>query len=181
MDNVMKSSETQVLDRFLSDEECRVFVARSESAGYEDSFIISGGKPILAREIRNNKRVIIDDPDLAQDMWLRLKSQLTLTIQGWQPVGLNERFRFYRYEPRQLFRLHKDFPYESGALRSFLSLIIYLNDGFEGGETDFRDFKIPPQTGRAAIFKHELLHEGCAVLSGTKYAVRTDVMFRRNP
>jgi hypothetical protein len=29
------------------------------------------------------------------------------------------------------------------------------------------------------LFQHFLLHEGCYVTSGLKYALRTDVMYRR--
>lgn len=33
------------------------------------------------------------------------------------------------------------------------------------------------QAGDVLIFDHRLLHEGAAVTSGVKYAVRTDVMY----
>jgi hypothetical protein len=29
----------------------------------------------------------------------------------------------------------------------------------------------------ALLFQHEVLHEGCAVESGVKYVLRTDVMY----
>jgi len=76
--------------------------------------------------------------------------------------------------------MHRDFPYSRESRESKLSLIIYLNDNFEGGQTDFREFEVFPETGRAIAFHHDLLHEGKSVLSGTKYAVRTDVMYEKN-
>lgn len=50
-------------------------------------------------------------------------------------VGLNERFRFYRYDVGQKFAPHTDGAYHSptGA-RSLLTLLLYLNDDYTGGK-----------------------------------------------
>ena len=55
-----------------------------------------------------------------------------------------------------------------------------LNDEIEGGETALPDHEvvIRPVTGTALVFFHPILHEGREVTRGTKYAVRTDVMYR---
>jgi hypothetical protein len=55
--------------------------------------------------------------------------------------------------------------------------MVYLNEGFAGGETAFLDRVVTPRTGRALIFRHELPHEGRPVERGLKYALRTDIMF----
>ena len=36
-----------------------------------------------------------------------------------------------------------------------------------------------PQTGTALIFNHDTLHEGEPVTKGTKYIIRTEIMYRR--
>jgi hypothetical protein len=36
---------------------------------------------------------------------------------------------------------------------------------------------VVPKQGRVAIFQHKLSHEGCALITGTKYAMRTDVVY----
>ena len=166
-----------LLESFLTKEECSLLITRTENIGYSDAMIVSDGKQIAAREIRNNKRVIIDDENLAAEIWSKVRVYVPETLEGCKAIGLNERFRFYRYEPKQMFRLHKDFPHKREGQESKLSIIIYLNDDFKGGETDFRKFKITPKAGSAFVFRHELLHEGCAVKSGKKYAVRTDIMY----
>src|SRR5690606_5025335 len=60
---------------------------------------------------------------------------------------------------------------------------IYLNDDFAGGETRFiqgdSHVDVKPKRGSALLFNHDTLHEGKEVLSGTKYLLRTEVMFRR--
>jgi len=87
----------------------------------------------------------------------------------------------------------------SGKTRSFLTFLIYLNDGFEGGATRFYRPSnesggggkisemvaqgVQPKKGCVLVFPQgntaSLLHEGSAVTKGTKYDVRTDVLYRR--
>jgi hypothetical protein len=56
--------------------------------------------------------------------------------------------------------------------------MIYLNDGFKGGETKFNNVVVAPKKGSALIFYHYLEHEGSEVIEGIKYVLRTDIMFR---
>lgn len=36
---------------------------------------------------------------------------------------------------------------------------------------------VEPRPGRVAIFQHKIRHEGCEVVRGTKYAMRTDAVY----
>ncbi len=38
--------------------------------------------------------------------------------------------------------------------------------------------RVQPRAGMALVFKHAILHEGSSVVAGTKYVLRTDVMYR---
>jgi len=82
---------------------------------------------------------------------------------------------------------------------SQLTFVLYLNDDFEGGETSFylpkggpiqgiratgpvEVFPVAAEQGAALCFFHgqhplSPLHEGSLVTSGTKYIVRTDVLY----
>jgi hypothetical protein len=78
------------------------------------------------------------------------------------------------------------------AARSYYTFLIYLNDDFEGGETVFyygaNDQNgmaargVTPRQGSVVCFPQgnsaSLIHEGSAVREGTKYVVRTDVLYR---
>jgi prolyl 4-hydroxylase len=57
--------------------------------------------------------------------------------------------------------------------------MVYLNEEFTGGATAFHDFhlEVAPRTGMALIFQHLVLHEGCELIDGTKYVLRSDVMY----
>jgi hypothetical protein len=62
-------------------------------------------------------------------------------------------------------------------VRSFLTVILYLNEGYAGGETRFGDLAVRPRAGMALLFPHELRHEGAEVTAGVKCVLRTDVMY----
>ena len=101
----------------------------------------------------------------------------------WEAIGLNERFRYYRYDPGQKFRPHFDGSFDrTYAEKSLLTFMVYLNEGFAGGWTRFhtdRERFVAPEAGKALVFWHQQLHEGMPVESGRKYVLRTDVMYRR--
>jgi hypothetical protein len=173
-----------VVRGFLSPGECVRDIALSEEHGYDDAPITAGSGFVMRKDIRNNDRVMIDDLAMAASLWERAGPLMPAEWFGWQPVGLNERFRYYRYGPGQRFAAHTDgcFERDSGE-RSQFTFMVYLNDDFEGGTTNFYLSKLPlivrPETGMALVFAHRQLHEGMPVETGRKYVLRTDVMYRR--
>ncbi|MDJ0366019.1 2OG-Fe(II) oxygenase [Hymenobacter sp. H14-R3] len=93
--------------------------------------------------------------------------------------GLNELFRFYRYQRGHKFKGHYDESYARNAHEaSYFTFMVYLNDNFQGGDTTFRGVRIRPRQGMALIFLHSLYHEGSEVTQGVKYVLRLDVMYR---
>jgi prolyl 4-hydroxylase len=130
---------------------------------------------------RDQDRVIKDDPGMAGDLFSRLRPHLPERIDGLRLVGLNERLRMYRYRPGQRFDAHMDHWYRPRENQITLhTVLVYFNDDFEGGETRFREQVeeiIIPKPGMAAIFQHKIRHEGRPVLRGTKYAMRSDVIY----
>jgi hypothetical protein len=172
------SDEVFTVSGFLSLAECDSYVAFSESCGFGEAPINTSFGPAMIKDVRNNSRVLVDIPSLAQFVWERAKLYAPATLAGQRAVGVNERFRFYRYDPGQTFRWHRDGYFErDNRERSRLTLMIYLNDDFEGGQTRFEHTVIQPRKGMALCFAHRLLHEGAEVKRGRKYVMRTDVMY----
>jgi prolyl 4-hydroxylase len=167
------------LREFLSNEECNALIARTEQIGFSDAPINTGWqRQEVVKDVRSNTRVMIDDEVLAASLWDRARAYVPSMLRGTRPVGFNERFRFYRYEPGQRFNWHSDGAfYRFNGEQSRLTFLLYLNDGFNGGATRFRDVSIAAEKGKALCFAHELMHEGSEVLTGVKYVARTDVMF----
>mmetsp|Transcript_47371 Transcript_47371/g.107384 ORF Transcript_47371/g.107384 Transcript_47371/m.107384 type:complete len:166 (+) Transcript_47371:1274-1771(+) len=130
---------------------------------------------------------------------------------GSSLVGLNRRWRLYRYLPGSVYRPHVDgswpasgkdgngqyvYDAKGGLERSRFTFLIYLNEGFGGGCTTFFSAGategwveargVSPRQGCALVFPHgegagSLVHEGSALTSGTKYVIRTDVLYTAPP
>jgi predicted 2-oxoglutarate/Fe(II)-dependent dioxygenase YbiX len=172
---------------FFTADECQSAVDRSERAGYEAATVTTAEGAVRIAEIRDNARLIEEDRALAETLWTRARQFLPPTVDSWRGIGLNERFRFYRYDPGQKFAPHFDGYFErDNGERSQLTFMVYLNDDFAGGETKFygadRDraverVTVRPVRGMALVFAHLQLHEGASVVQGRKYVLRTDVMY----
>lgn len=160
--------------------ECTDTIAQIEQLGFEAAPISTPSGFVMRPDVRNNTRVMFDDRPLAAELFARIREAIPAQLCDRRAVGVNERFRCYRYEPGQRFAPHYDGAFQrSPAERSELTLMVYLNDEFTGGTTAFHDFDVEatPRTGAALLFQHQLLHEGCVVRSGIKYVLRSDVMY----
>jgi hypothetical protein len=100
-------------------------------------------------------------------------------------VGIGPKLRVYRYRPGDHFGVHSDQFYVGNwdglEVVSRLTMLVYLNDDFGGGQTRFfepQQLSVQPQTGMTLLFQHALEHEGVRVESGEKWVLRTDVFYR---
>jgi prolyl 4-hydroxylase len=176
--------QTVVINLFTQ-KECDSLIALSEKSGYSSSVIngsLKGSNGYVVRNGMNKSRAAIENKPLADALWKRIEKHTPKEIDNNIAIGINERLRFYRYEEGQYFGAHTDGYYqrENGEI-SFLTLMIFLNDDFTGGETMFlkREKIIAPKTGTALLFTHHQWHAGLKVESGSKYILRTDVMFKQ--
>lgn len=166
----------------VSEAECRELITLAESEGFGPAPITTAFGFVMRPDIRNNGRVILDNNERANWLYQLTEAALPASWDERVIAGLNERLRFYRYDPGQYFDWHYDGAFErDDSESSELTFMLYLNDDFEGGETSFVDFEIKPETGMILIFKHRLLHRGSEVVSGRKYVLRSDVMYRDGP
>ena len=120
-----------------------------------------------------------------------------------KPSGLNRRVRVLRYDAdaNDRFEPHFDATTRIEDQTSLLTVLVYLCDGegidFEGGETLYLDShvsslnkalnlddtgctKVTPRRGDVVIFEHDLYHSGAPLNHGTKFVMRTDIMFSSN-
>jgi len=185
-----------LLYNVLSLEECKALIAASEATGFEDADSYCH----MYRD-RYNDRLQSDDEEFSKMVMERVKEFLpkeycpspTKYSQGklvWTLKELNPRWRYCRYFAGHYFGCHTDGSWSPGpGTTSFLTFMLYLNgaDEFEGGTTNFVDhrakkvkYKVIPEPGMAVVFVQEdldLLHEGSKLTSGTKYILRSDVMY----
>jgi predicted 2-oxoglutarate/Fe(II)-dependent dioxygenase YbiX len=166
--------------------ECADLVRLAEAVGFHAAPVTTAAGFVMMPDVRNNTRVILDDVPRAAALWERLAPAIPERLGRFRAVGLNERLRFYRYEPGEFFAWHRDGSFHrDDHEQSLVTLMIYLNDGFEGGSTDFDlpdhdgPLRVVPERGMVLLFQHRLRHQGAPVRRGVKLVLRTDVMYRR--
>jgi prolyl 4-hydroxylase len=143
--------------------------------------------------VRDNTLAVVRDPALAAELFRRAEphvpARMTTELGSEGRVemavaGVHLPLRVYRYEPGQQFGLHQDQSYFGpNGEKSLLTFMVYLNEDFEGGETEFpsQGKTVVPRTGMALFFQHMVLHAGKRVVRGTKLVLRSDVLYRRAP
>jgi hypothetical protein len=65
-------------------------------------------------DYRKSDRCIIDSDKFTAVVWERIKHTVPLDRQNEIAVGINERFRFLRYDKGDFFDLHRDGTYKRG-------------------------------------------------------------------
>jgi len=161
---------------------------------------------------REGDRVFTMDEGFAATLFDRLKDAIQDDDKAIRPNGfgvtgswallrMNNCFRYLRYvAPSIGFRPHRDATYiENEITRSICSILVYLNDGFEGGDTVFYKtntkrekhqivaeemaggfvelFRYRPKKGSVLIFNHNMIHMGEHIMNGTKYVIRSDIVY----
>jgi predicted 2-oxoglutarate/Fe(II)-dependent dioxygenase YbiX len=170
-----------------SPDECAEVLASLQHAEWLQGTVNRSSGREVDKTIRNNVVALVEDPRVASTLWTKIAPHIPASMAtGWDgprriahAQGLFEPLRVYRYEVGHHFGLHSDQSYTRGNARSLLTLLVYLDDAFEGGETEFPEQAqvIVPRTGSALWFQHAVLHAGRAVTRGTKHVLRTDVLY----
>lgn len=200
-----------VIHNLFTPQECADLISMTEQRGFKEAMIHGlDGDEVLRKDIRNSGRCIIDYEELAQAWYQRVMSALedipsvkenivhANHVSGTAAAasgntrqtvcGLNERLRFLRYVPGQYFSKHQDNSYRRGpefvereGETSYLTFLLYLNEGFKGGETRFvggdRWLDVIPRVGSVLVFDHDIHHKAVPIISGKKYCCRSDIMY----
>ena len=125
--------------------------------------------------------------EMLEDISLLLIQRRMASVVGTTPA-YSEYLQLLRYRNGQEYRPHRDYLPPSmitsiadgGSGQRESTVIVYLNDVENGGETEFIELnkKIAPKTGRVLAFKNlhsdgspdtRTLHAGLPVSSGSKW------------
>jgi len=181
-----------ITSNFLSKEKCQELITLSESKGYDEADISYSTGAKVDKENRNNSRCLLRDENLRLELEQLILPFVPLTLPTIKPGGIIEQlnflrlsgnFRFYKYETNQKFNKHRDGNIKEEGGVSRITVLIYLNDVEQGGETNICDrmldkpLMVKPEEGKLLMFNHSLLHSGEELLGGVKYVLRTDLIY----
>lgn len=125
----------------LSPDECRAIIDTAESVGFLP--LVTA----LTRSQRSNCRVMVTDPEFSTWLWSMLAPVLPATYHtsegDWVLYGINPTHRVCRYLTEQHFGAHTDDRYRAAdnSLASMYTIVMYLNDDYEGGKLRFLKFE----------------------------------------
>jgi predicted 2-oxoglutarate/Fe(II)-dependent dioxygenase YbiX len=111
------------------------------------------------------------ESEIRREFDLKMESIIKPLVKEVWGVDLRQHSEthFVRYCPGNYYTAHSD----TGLHRSdrYFTVICYLNDDFEGGQTSFPQLnhRITPRCGKAVIFPATYLHCAEPVTSGEKY------------
>lgn len=144
--NISEVPGTFQLLHVLTDRECERIIQITEAMGYSEDAPVT-----LPRSIRHNCNVTwVVDESIDGAIWDRCKDLIDEQINGEVALGVNAKFRFYRYGAGEYFKPHSDGAWPgsrviNGRLHhdayedrwSQMSFLLFLSDGYTGGRTQF--------------------------------------------
>ncbi|SDA01382.1 BZ3500_MvSof-1268-A1-R1_Chr10-1g02614 [Microbotryum saponariae] len=166
-----------ILLDILSPDECKTILAGAESVGFSPDRPLGPQTSVLAHNL-----YWLADKEFICRLDSRILHLLPPEIDGGKLVGINARFRVYRYVPGSIYRPHLDgaappsglsssgaFQFDTSPVdapqMSRLTFLIYLNDHFTNGCTTFflpsphqigrlDAYPVKPLMGAALVFPH---------------------------
>ena len=186
------------LINLLDDGECERLRSLSENLGFLPDAAVS-----LPRAVRHNDSFTwIADEETCDIIWRRCRALVhddSPYNAGKPALGLNGRFRYYRYREGDFFAPHTDGSWPGSRVIdgrlldnayddrwSQFTILLFLSDGYAGGATRFHvgDATVDVRTplGAALCFPHgthpqHCVHSSTPITSGAKYIIRTDILF----
>ncbi|PAV23667.1 glycosyltransferase family 58 [Pyrrhoderma noxium] len=195
--NALDEGECKRFIKFIEERPLELTPAPKKGEALRVNYRVSMQSPSFANELFNMLAPHLPEfPYPASKVPRDQKNSTTPVVRARPAHSMNPNIRLYKYTEGQHFGCHYDDSVTDpvSGTHSEWTLLIYLSgkeDGVEGGETIFyrgqgkRKDKEPPikpdlQRGMALLHRHGyecLFHEGALVKKGTKYVLRSDIMF----
>lgn len=162
---------------FLTKEECASYarlVEETKAPNFTDTGVFTNKK--------------WQDAELANALYERLNQRFKGCVPG--VLRANTLVMGAIFNSGNSFPIHTDtglyYNSETGE-KSRWTMLIYLNDDFEGGETMFYDtdtwavtHRVKPETGKALVFDIDLWHSGSPIHAGIKRWIGCELIGKMN-
>lgn len=182
-------AEVYQVDNFLTVDECNYIIKLIELSNHKSQVVAENNVAAEYSEARTSSSSNLPMEDIIVK---KLNFTMHSILPEFIPIDRSETPQGQRYLPGEFFNDHFDyFDKNMGSIYKQVigslgqrnwTLMLYLNDVVEGGETDFPKLglKFKPKRGRAIIWRNtnrdgsvnpNTLHAGRPPISGTKYII----------
>lgn len=171
-----------IVENIFSKEDCKNLIYVSEHIGYTPASCYTvNGVEHFDFNMRKSLRCILDDVNVAKFIEEKIKDYIPQVYNEKKFHSVNERLRFLKYDGSGHFAKHVDGNYSDDKRQSFITILIYLNEGYKGGFTRYylnnTMTTIIPKTGMICLMDQEIEHDVPELTEGIKYVIRTELMY----
>ncbi|KZV58779.1 hypothetical protein F511_28746 [Dorcoceras hygrometricum] len=163
----LKDDDLITIQNYFTSAESKAFIKAAESVGFAHQGSLG---PAKGEAYRDNDRISVNDPILAEAIWQSGLQQLLsdFRIQGKVAIGLNPNIRFYRYCVGQHFGQHIDESvYLGEGRRTYYTLLIYLSGTPDRNKAKSKnDENGAPSKTKAKPKNNDSPQDSSAVLAG---------------
>ena len=185
--NIIPDKLLASISSVFSSDECNILINYSERLGYKPASLYTDthtGYEHFNNNVRDNLRSMTDDSEFVSVLEERIWYAIPKIYKGRRYHSINERLRFLKYDGSGHFQRHTDGAYSDTNRISLITILIYLNEEYNGGFTTFfpnsytsNGFVLKPETGMVCLMDQGISHEVPELISGIKYVIRTELMY----
>ena len=185
------------LDNMFTKDECESVMAYM-NAKMTRSTVVGPTSSANVTPDRTSYTAWLNKTDTDQEHFINKFIGIAAMLTGYRTLDFYEDISIVRYQASEYYREHYDACattkncQNNSRIYRKATLIVYLNDGFSGGETSFPkiNVKVTPKTGKVAMFYDtdhqgveiaESLHAGLPVTSGEKWIATLWIKFLPGP
>lgn len=165
----------KVVDDFMSAKECEKLISFCEESDLFKRSVIMASEADQKHSAHRTSSSAMMEMNQSTPIIENLKEKIAAFLEI--KTDKIEKLQCVRYFESEGFKPH----FDSYVKKRKLTCLLYLNEGFVGGETYFPevDFWVVPKKGRLLIFQNldendnlisQSFHEGSALIEGVKYA-----------
>jgi predicted 2-oxoglutarate/Fe(II)-dependent dioxygenase YbiX len=163
----------KTIKHFLSEDECKKIVDENSIKDLEEG-LVSGdlsGKDL--KKIRDTKIIRIEIPYIKERLEILLREEIK--IKGCELNDITS-FQFTKYDVNGHYDWHTDSGYGGIYENRFCTIVIQLNNDYDGGKLLYREFDSDEVAfeggiGNLYIFNSNLSHKVTTVTSGNRFTL----------
>lgn len=165
---------------------CNNLINITENIGYKPVSLYTdkNGNEHYDETSRKGLRCIVDDINFANELEKLIFDYIPKEYNNMKYHSINPRFRYLKYDNCGYFARHSDSPYSVDDKISLITILIYLNNDYEGGYTTFftsvddkKGFSLIPEIGMVCLMDQTIGHKVPPIKKGIKYVIRTELMY----